>query len=164
MKNLILALVAASFLFLPGCGNLSPRQQQEIDNQNGKIGEIESLANSMKLELGKLQSQAEITDSELDRIQQGLANFQSNYDNSGVQILSGPGGIIVTLIAILSMSVLAMHWRSQAKKNEKTADILAERIVSREDPVLEDEVFQAAMYTEVEENVLKLIKKHRGEV
>jgi hypothetical protein len=164
MKNLILALIAGCFLFLSGCGNLSPRQQQEIDNQNGKIGEIENLANSIKAEVGKLQNQAEITDSELDRLQQGLANFQSTNDNSGVQILSGPGGIIVSLIGILSVSVLAMHWRSQSKQNEKTADILAERIVSREDPELEDEVFQAAMYTDVEENVLNLIKKHRGEV
>jgi hypothetical protein len=164
MKNFILAFITASLLFLPGCGNLSPRQEQEIDNQNGKIGEIENLANSLKAEVGKLQNQAEITDSELDRLQQGLANFQSTNDNSGVQILSGPGGIIVSLLGILSVSVLAMHWRSQSKQNEKTADILAERIVSREDPELEDEVFQAAMYTDVEENVLNLIKKHRGEV
>jgi len=166
--KLFISLVALSImLMLPGCGNLSPRdnlsprQQQEIDNQNGRIQEMENMANSMKLELGKLQSQSEIQNSQLEDIQQGLANFQSNNENSGVQILSGPGGLIVTFVGLLCVSIIALSYRSEAKKQEKVANILAERIVRQGDPYLEDQIFQAAMYTDVEEEVLKLVKKHQ---
>ena len=161
MKGLFLALTMAALLFLPGCGNLSPRQEQQIDNQNGKIGEIENLANSMKAEVGNLKTQNDIQDSKIGQMQQGLANWQSNYENSGVQILSGPGGITVALIGLLVVSVIAIHYRGASKKYEKTSEILAEKITSRDDPQLEDEVFQAAMYTDVEENVLRVMSKHQ---
>tara|TARA_Y100000034_G_scaffold94924_1_gene115129 strand:- start:233 stop:724 length:492 start_codon:yes stop_codon:yes gene_type:complete len=161
MKGLFLALTMAALLFLPGCGNLSPRQQQEIDNQNGRIGEIENLANSMKAEVGNLKTQNEIQDSEIGQMQQGLANWQSNYENSGVQIFSGPGGITVAVIGLLVVSTIAVHYRGSSKKHEKTSEILAEKITSKRDPRLEDEVFQAAMYTDVEENVLRVMSKHQ---
>lgn len=167
MKFFISLAVLSIILLFPGCGNLSPRdnlsprQEQEIDNQNGRIQEMENMANSMKLELGKLQSQAEIQNSRLEEIQQGLANFQSNNENSGIQILSGPGGLIVTFVGLLCVAIIALSYRSEAKKQEKVANILAERIVRQSDPVLEDQVFQAAMYTDVEEDVLRLVKKHR---
>jgi len=161
MRNYILAMVAICLLALPGCGNLSPRQQQDIGPNEGQIGEIESMANSNKLELGKLQSQSEIQNSKLDKIQQGLANIQNINENTGVQILSGSGGLIVSLIGILAACVMVIHYRGEAKKQEKVASMLAERIVSWNEPQLEDEVFQAAMYTDVEENVLNLIKKHQ---
>jgi hypothetical protein len=161
MKGLFITLVAAATIFISGCGNLSPRQQQDIDNQNGKIGEIENLANSMKAEVGNLKTQNDIQDSEIGQMQQGLANWQSNYENSGVQIFSGPGGIMVALIGLLVVSTIAVHYRGASKKHEKTSEILAERIINRDDPQLEDEVFQAAMFTDVEENVLKVMKKHK---
>lgn len=161
MKGLYLALLTAALLFLPGCGNLSPRQQQEIDNQNGRIGEIENLANSMKAEVGNLKTQNEIQDSQIGQMQQGLANYQSNFENSGVQILSGPGGITVSLIGILVLSIVAMQYRKSAKQHEKTSEILAEQITSLCDPQLEDDVFKAAMFTDVEENVLKVMTKHQ---
>lgn len=161
MKGLFLTLVAAATLFISGCGNLSPRQQQEIDNQNGRIGEIENLANSIKAEVGTLHTQNDIQDSEIGQMQQGLANYQSNYENSGVQIFSGPGGITVALIGLLVLSTMAVHYRGTSKKHEKTSEILADRIVSKKDPQLEDEVFQAAMFTDVEENVLKVMTRHK---
>ena len=71
MKGLFITLAAAA-LFMSGCGNLSPRQQQEIDNQNGRIGEIENLANSIKAEVGTLHTQNDIQDSEIGQMQQGL--------------------------------------------------------------------------------------------
>jgi hypothetical protein len=162
MKKLILTIIAAYCLtILPGCGNLSPRQKQEIDNQNGKIGNIENMANSMKAEIGKLQAQNDIQDSRLDRFQQGLLNMQSNNENSGIQIFSGPGGLVVACVGFLIVGIVAMHYRSLAKMHEKTANILAERIVSMNDPMLIDAVFQAAMHTNVEENILRVIKKHQ---
>lgn len=155
MKKFI-AIVA--IVFMSGCGNLSPRQQQEIDNQNGRIGEIENLSNGIKAELGNLKTQNDIQDSEIGQMQQGLANWQSNYENSGVQILSGPGGITVAIAGIIFMSIIAFQYRNSAKKHEKTSKILASRIVQTNDPKLKDEVFQAAMFTDVEENVLKIMK------
>lgn len=162
MKNKILAIVAAIALaFLPGCGNLSPRQDQKIDNQDGRIGNLENLANSMKIELGRVQSQNEIQDSTIGQMQQGLLNNQSNFENSGVQILSGPGGLIVTLVGLMAAVVIILHYRRVAKIQTKTADIMAQTIASFGDPMLEDNVFRACMYTETEENVLNLIKKHK---
>ena len=163
MKNSLFALIAAAcMLFMSVCGNLSPRQEQEIDNQNGRIGEIENLANSMKNDMLNLQSQSDIQNSRLDRIQQGLANFQSNYDNSGVQILSGPGGILISVVGILAITVIAIHYRTIAKKQEKAANILAQSLVEKDDPSLEDHVFQMAMHTDVEEEVLHIMSKHQS--
>jgi hypothetical protein len=162
MRNFILILAAALLIFAPGCGNLSPRQQPRIDDNEGQIQEMESMANSMKAEIMKLQSQADIQNSKLDKIQQGLANFQSTNENSGVQILSGSGGLIVAIISILGATVLVFIFRTQTARAEKTASLLAERIVSYQDPELEDLVFQAAMYTDVEENVLKVMKKFQA--
>jgi len=160
MKTLILALAAVTLLTLSGCGNLSPKNQPKINNE-GKIGELDNMAGSLKAEIGKLQSQAEIQNSKLDRIQQGLVNFQSNNQNSGVQILSGSGGLLIAFVAILMGSVIAFVFHREAKKQEKTANVLADRIVSKNDPELTEQIFQAAMYTDVEENILKLIQKHQ---
>ena len=163
MRNFLFTLIAAAcMLSMVGCGNMSPRHQQEIDNQNGKIGEIETIQNGLKNEMLNLKSQSEIQNSRLDRIQQGIANFQTNNDNSGVQILSGPGGILVAIVGILAISVIAVHYRSQAKKQEKTANILAQSLVERNDAALEDHVFQMAMHTEVEEDVLQIMSKHQS--
>lgn len=159
-----LALVAAISLMavLPGCGNLSPRQQQDIDNKNGKIQELENMANSLKIELGKVQSQNEIQDSQIGQMQQGLLNNQSNYENTGVQIFSGPGGIVVALAGIMAAVVIILHYRKVAKIQEKTADIMAQSIAEMNDPELEDNVFRACLHTETEENVLTLMRKHKS--
>ena len=159
MNKLCTAL--AFCLFFAGCGNLSPRMQPKIDNNQGKINELENLANSLKAEIGKLQNQAEISDSELERVQQGLANYQSNYQNTGVQIFSGPGGLIITMVGFLVIGIVAVAYRQEAKRNLKTADILASRIVTQGDPSLTEQVFQAAMYTDVENKILNLIQKHQ---
>ena len=163
MKKQILAIaLAIGLAVLPGCGNLSPRQNQEIDNQNGKIGNLENLANSMKIELGKVQSQNEIQDSQIGQMQQGLVNNQSNFENSGVQILSGPGGLIVTMLGFLTAIIMILHYRRVAKIQTQTAEIMAQSIVERGDPSLEDHVFRACMHTATEENILNLIKKHKS--
>lgn len=164
MKRFILPVAAFLTLFVSGCGfsPLSPRQDQKIDNQNGKIGEIENMANSLKAEVGTLKQQNDIQNSQLEKLQQGVVNLQSNYDNSGVQILSGPGGLVFSIIAILAVSIIAIHYRTVSKNNEKTAEILAEKIVEMDNPYLEEEVFRAAMHSEVEENVLKIMQKHQS--
>lgn len=158
----ILLLLVAMMCILPGCGNLSPRQQQKINNQDGKIGEVDTLANSLKAEIGNLKTQNEMLNNKIGQMQQGLVNLQSNSENSGVQILSGPGGMIFSIIALLSATMLALHYRGVAAVHAKSSEILAQTIVAHNDAALEDKVFQAAMFTTAEENVLNLMKKHKS--
>ena len=162
MKKTMLALSALGLIFVSGCGNLSPRQDQKINNQDGKIGEIETMSNSMKLELANLKTQNEFLNNKIGQMQQGMINMQSSADNSGVQILSGPVGLIVSVVGILTAGIVAIHYRGIAKTQTKTSEILAQTIASYQDEQLEDNVFQAASYTSVEENVLNLMKKHKA--
>lgn len=166
MKRIVLTIILAFCTFgLTGCGNLSPRADpkldQKIDNQNGKIDSIKNNQNGIMAEIGTLKNQAEIQNSRLDRIQQGMLNLQQNNDNHGVQILSGSGGLLVALVGLLVAGVIVLHYRKTAQMHEKTANILAERIVNLNDPGVEDAVFSAAMYTDVEENILHVMKKAR---
>ena len=165
MNKLLIALVAIiCLLSTTGCGNFSPRQQPRIDNNQGKINELDNMANALKAEILKLQNQAEIQNSQLDRVQQGIANFQSSQQNSGVQIFSGSGGLLVAIVGFLTLATIAFAYRREAKKQEKTADVMADRVVSTNNPALIEQVFQAAMYTNVEENVLNLIQKHQQRI
>lgn len=151
-------------LTLSGCGNFSPRMQDKLNNQNGKIEEMDRIQQGLKLELLKLQNRNEITDSQLDRIQQGIANLQSNYTNSGVEVFSGPGGLVAAVVGVLGIcvtTVMVFYYRGEARKNEKAANLLAEKIVRLNNSGVEDDVFQAAMYTDCEEKVLELISKHQ---
>lgn len=161
MRKWLLPLVVTLTLTLTGCGNLSPRMQEKIDNQNGKIGEIENINQGLKLELGKLQNQAEIQNSQLDRVQQGLMNVQAGNENSGVQILSGTGGVLIACFITIAAVVIALSYRNEAKKQQKAAEIMAQQIAYSEDPELEDNVFRAAMNTDVEAQIYNAVTKHQ---
>lgn len=168
MFKIISPIVVVAMLFTSGCGNLSPRdnfspkQEQKIDNQNGRIGELENLSNSIKAELLKLQQSSEITDSQLDKVQQGLANFQSINENSGIQILSGQGGLILSVMALLATFMMVLYYRKTSIQNGKAADILAETIVRKEDEELEEQVFVSALNSPVEKKVYKLMMKYKN--
>lgn len=156
MRILIFTLC---FMFLAGCGNLSPRFQpelrQKIDNQQGKIEEIESNQNSLKNEL-------EIRDSKLDKILNGIVNDQNN--NSGLQIFSGSGGLLlglVTIVFLFSILFFMVYYQQKAKAAEKIANILAENIVNQNNPDLEENIFKAAMHTDVEKKMLDLVSKYQ---
>jgi hypothetical protein len=162
MKQLILVIAVFCALTVSGCRSLSPRQDQKLDNTSGKIDEIKNNQNGVMSELGTLKNQQEIQNSRLDRIQQGLMNIQNSYENSGIQIFSGPGGLIVAIIGLICGTVIILHYKQQAKQYEMTSKILAERIVNKNDPDLEEEVFQAAMYTNVEESILNFMNKAKA--
>lgn len=158
-------LLVLCFIGITGCGNLSPRLdpklEEHIDNQNGKIGEIEHIQNGIKNEMLNLKQQAEIQNSKLDKVQNGVANLQNNTQYNGVQILSGSGGLVLGAIGMIILAFIAVSYRKQSITNAKTADMLAEKIVEKEDVGLETDVFKAAMYTDVEASVYNLIKKHQ---
>lgn len=153
---------------ISGCNNMSPRQEieKDINNQKGKIGHMEDLTNSMKTEIAKLQNEAEIQNSRLEKIQQGLANIQNINENDGIQILSGNGGLMlggVLLCIVVVLGWMVLHYRLESIKHRKTAEILTKQIVLKNDPELEEQVFQAIMYTNVEENLLSLFKQCKNE-
>lgn len=171
MKVFIGSILLLVLCFTSGCGNLSPRdnfsprQQQELDNREGRInGELENMSNSMKAELLKLQQNDEIHDSTLDRFQKGMLNMQSNYENSGIQILSGPGGLIFALVALVAAFLMAWHYRKESQLSEKASEILAGKITEKNDPTLEEEVFKAAMFSDVEDKVYYLMMKQKHQV
>lgn len=156
MKTYLIYLACLVSLSVAGCNNLSPRfdpnLEQKIDNQNGRIDEIESNQNSIKNEMLNLNQRNEIIGSELDRIQMGFYNEQNN----GIQILSGSGGLFLGLTGSLALLLIVMHYRQKSVMNDKIIDMLAERLA--QDVV--DDLVKAAMYTDVEEKVYALIKKH----
>lgn len=155
MRYLLLILV----LLLTGCQNFSPRQRQEIDNRDGKInGQMDNLSNSVKAELLKLQQNDEIHNSQIDKIQKGMVNLQNNYQNNGVQILSGSGGLLFSFLTIISCLALTLFYRQKMNQSDKASSILAEKILEADDPFLKEEVFKAALYTDVENKIYKLMK------
>jgi hypothetical protein len=89
-------------------------------------------------------------------------NLQNIYENSGVQILSGPGGTIVAIIGLGCLTIVVLHYRTKAKEYEKTANILAQKIVLIGDQNIEDSIFKSAIEQKCEENVLKLFKKQKA--
>jgi predicted phage tail protein len=166
MKKLTMLFLALFVMVgLSGCGNLSPRfdpkLDQKLNNQNGKIDSIETIQNGFKNDLFNLKQQAEIQNSKLDHVQSGMANLQSTNQNSGIQILSGTGGLLIAGVITIVAGFVAMGYRRQAKESEKAANLIAQQVAMRGDEQLEENVFKAAMYTEVEEKVLALIKKHQ---
>lgn len=161
MKNALLSLIILSSLLLTGCGNFSPRSPK-INNQNGTIEELKNNQNGVMADLEALKNQQDIQNSRLDRIQQGILNLQNIYENSGIQILSGPGGTIVAIIGMGCLTIVVLHYRHKSKEYEKTANILAQKIVSMDDQNIENSIFESAMKQKCEGSVLKVFKRQKA--
>lgn len=167
MRRILLAMaLIVTTVGLSGCGNLSPRLDEKIDNQNGKIDEIRNNQNGLMLELGKLKQSAEIQNSQLKEVQQGMLNVNaavSKNENSGVQILQGDGALIL----VFSLGVIGMllyYYRDRAIQSEQTAEILAREVARYNSPILNDGILRAAMHTESEQQVFHLLTKHQQEI
>ncbi len=145
MRKALACLALLICLSLTGCGNLSPRDnlnpRQDIQNQ-GRIDKIE-------------QNQ-QLLRSEIDKI--ALINKENN--NSGVQILQGEGGLLL-VFGLVTIFLILYYFYKVADGERKTAEILAQQIVRRDDFDLEDNVMKAAENTEVEQRVYSLIHKTR---
>jgi len=163
MNKISCLIITLCCLTFSGCGNLSPRLDNDINNSNGEIEELKNIQNGINLELGKLRQNDEITNSQLKDVQKGLLNFNarlSSNENSGIQILQGDGALIL-VFAIITIGMILKHYRDLYKKNEKAATILAQQIANKNDPDLEEVVFQAALYTDVEKEVYNLMTKNK---
>jgi hypothetical protein len=166
MKWTFIILSIAMLTGISGCGNFSPRNQPRIDNQGGKIDEIRNNQNGVMAEIGKLKQDAEIQNSQLKEVQNGLLNLNaslSRNENSGVQILQGDGALML----VFSLSVIAMllYWyRDRAIVSEKSANLMAKEIARFNHPTLNDNILKAAMYSNAESHVYNLLTKSRKDL
>ena len=154
MKTLTSLLIV--LVLFSGCTNFNPKSR--INNSNGKINDINNNQNGMMLELGKLKQDAEILNSKLKEIQNGLVNLNmavSRNENTGVQILQGDG----SLFFIFSCIALICIFYFKNKDNEDTIKIFAEKIMESPDENLQESVVDAAMAKNKGEKVLSLLKK-----
>jgi predicted PurR-regulated permease PerM len=162
MKKLFCIVIVLFFVGISGCGNFNPKNNPRINNQNGSIEEIKSNQNGIISEIGKIKQSAEIQNSKLKEVQDGLININnaiSRNENSGIQILQGDGALIM----VFSLIVIAMllWYRDRAIKNEKAAKIMAKEIAKINDPVINDNVLRAAILDNTESHVYNMLSQQR---
>jgi len=157
MKKLLFILIA--LIPLAGCARLdplSPDLRQDIENQGGRIDDLQNNQNGFLLELGKLKNEQDIMAEQIGNLQQGLIN----QNNSGIQILQGDGA----LIAVFALGVIALlliyYYKMKSDKNEEAADILAQQINLYDDDNLKENIFVAAMNSNVEREVYNCIMRN----
>ena len=164
MKGFFLFLLIG-IMTISGCANLNPRNNSPIDNQNGHIDEIRNNQNGVMAEIGKLKQNAEIQNSQLKEVQNGLLNLNmaiSRNENSGVQILQGDGALIL----VFSLCVIGMllYWfHDRAVTSEKSADIMAKEVIRFNNPILNDNILRSAMNSSSEKPVYHMLTKHQRE-
>lgn len=146
-----LFLIGLLLSIITGCNNLSPRQDQDIDNRNGEIEELKSNQNGLMLDLLKLRNQQEITARDVGTLQQGIGN--SSNTNSGVQILQGDGALVLVFGISVVALMLIFHYRSKYVSAEKAANLFADQIALYDDLDLDNAVFVSALNTDIEENI-----------
>lgn len=161
-KFLPILMVVIISISLSGCGNNFSPRSPKINNPNGTIEELKNNQNGVMSEIDLLKNQQEIQNSELEKIQQGLLNLQNIYENSGIQVFSGPGGLMTAIVGFVCLTILSVHYRSQAKNYEKTANLLTSAIVNSNDPDLEEHVYESALGSNLEEKILGLVEKHKS--
>jgi len=160
----LLALIILGLLLFPGCGNLSPRINDRIENQDGVIEELKNNQNGIIAEIGKLRQESEIHAEKLDNFQQGLVNLNaklSSNENSGIQILQGDGALLLVFGIATVFIIMVFYYKNKSDKNEKAADVLAQSVVAYGDGELEDTVFINAMNSTAEKEIYHLITDHQ---
>jgi len=166
MKRILTIFAILTTLTLSGCGRfspLSPELKQELQNQNGKIDDIKNNQNGLMLDLLNLRQQNDINARDIQNLQNGLINYNKNNQNSGVQILQGDGALVAVFATIVIGMLLVLYYRSQALKQTKTAEIMAQQIANYNDVDLNDNVFMAAMNSNVEDQVYHLMVKSQNQ-
>jgi hypothetical protein len=155
MKKLLPLIMAFCFL---GCradiSPFSPKSAQQVQN-SGEIGEITNNTGGILAEMGNINQRLDVMGSKLHDIQEGLVNIKmGGNENSGVQILSGDGALIV-VFALCCMGMLLFYFYKEKKINQ----ILAAEIKNRGDQTLHENVIKAAAYTFVEKDIYNRIYK-----
>ncbi|MHA1948705.1 MAG: hypothetical protein ACW99G_03065 [Candidatus Thorarchaeota archaeon] len=150
-------LVACLLLFTTGCNisPLSPELRNDIDNQQGEIDEIKNNQNGFMLDFMKFKNEQDQHARDVENQIQGMFNSS----NSGVQILQGDGALIL-IFGIATMAMLFVyHYKTQAGKSQKAAEIMAQQIAIFDDGNLDNSVFLSAMDTDAEEDIYRMMVK-----
>lgn len=159
MKNIFLTMILCISFF--GCANFNPRMQNKIDNRDGKIDEIKNNQNGLMLELGKLRQNAEIQNSKLREVQQGMFNLNAagiRNENTGVQILQGDGPMVV--IFALGTIALILYYKRKADKNEKIANAMVAEVMQLNNQHLNDNILRSAMQNNLEVDIYRMMNKN----
>jgi outer membrane murein-binding lipoprotein Lpp len=148
MKAIKALCLVLSIMVFSGCSvsPFSPRNQQKINNSNGKIEEIKSNQNGLMAEVGKLKQDFDLINSQLKEVQSGLLNINSTLsrnENSGIQILQGDG----SLILVFSMFIVGatLWYRVRAIKSEKNLSIIAKEVAKHNLVELNDDIIKSAI-------------------
>ncbi len=169
MRRILLTTLLAVCVFATGCAKVNPRMDQKLDNTNGKIDSIKNNQNGIQADIGNLKQNADIQNSKLKEIQQGVLNMNaalSRNENTGVQILQGDGALIMVFgLGVVGMLLWYFHGRATTAEKaadtaNKAADIMAAEIARHGDPTLQDNVLRSAMNSESEAHVYHLLAKH----
>lgn len=156
VKKIILAILS---LTIAGCSAninpFSPPVKTEVQN-SGSIDDIKTNTNGIMAEVGNIKNKLEIQGSTLRDLQDGLINLKlGGNENSGTQILSGDGGLML----VFSISMVGMLLGYFFYKEKKTNKILADAIKTRNDSILHENIIKAAAYTNVEKKIYNLLYK-----
>jgi len=164
MKRMLLATIAVAFLiFIPGCPDISPfspENRNRIEGVEGDIEEIETVQDSLVLELQRLRQENTIMAEKIESFQQAQGNFIDQ--NSGIKI--GDGFIIGGVLLIGFAMFLIYHYRTKMLQNKEASEILAQQVALYDDTDLNDQIFMAAMNTKAEGEVYHLMVKSQGHV
>lgn len=163
MKKLLLSLALVALTVLStGCANISPFSPQNrtrVENQ-GTIEEMKSNQDSINAELGNLRNYLQARDIESYQAQTGKGNQQ----NSGIQILSGDGALMIVFALSIIAIMMIVYYKQKAAKQEKTSAILASQIAAFDDANLDDGIFSAAMNTDVEGEIFRLMVSNKRQM
>jgi len=147
LRGTLISLALIAMIGLPGCGNLSPRinpeLQQQLDKIEGQQNTLENNQNSIKIELGRLQNALEVT-GENNQVQQGWLNVQAD-------------GIIIGVFALITISLL-LYYMYRSTQYKKISMILADQVRLYDDDELTETVMAAAWNTEVEKTIYKMMR------
>lgn len=145
----VLALIAVTLAIIPGCNNLSPRDnfspqmEQRLKNIEGDQATLENNQNAIKIELGRLQNSTKI-DGENNQVQQGWLNFKGD-------------GLFVGIFGIVTIGMLLIFMYKSAKY-KKIANIMGEQIKFSDNIHLKEQVIASAWNTGLERDVFRLIE------
>lgn len=152
-KNVIILPII--LICISGCkiSPLSPNNR--INNQNGTIQELKNNQNGLMLDLIEIEQKQKLIIDQLETLQQGLIN--QNNKNFGIQIFHGDGGLLIGL-AIVSLLVYGVvHYKTQANKNQKAAELIAKEVKLKNDEDLNNKIYASALETTVGEEVYRLM-------
>ena len=149
-----LTILALLSLVLAGCamGNrfdpFSPRTRSAIRDLNGKLEEQKTNQNGLMLDLMKMHQEQATRAGRDAESQQGVINMSGD----GVMI-----AIMVITAILMGGGIAIAHYRSQAKKSEQAAQIMAQQVALYDDVNLDNNIFAAAMNSAAEQKIYHLM-------